>query len=875
MAGLAPLKTGETHPNLETFLSFIRLTSRRVGVSSEGDEMAKSGFGEAIWKDLRYGARLLRLNPGFAAVAVLSLALGIGANTAIFQLVDSIRLRTLPVKAPQELAILQIDDPHCCSGNFSSRYSSFTNPQWEQIRDHQQAFSSILAWSPERLNLAMGGEARYAEVIWISGDFFKTLGVNPFMGHLLSAADDQRGCGAPGADISYAFWQREYGGAPDALGKTLTLEGHPFEIVGITPPEFFGVEVGRRFDVVIPICSDPILHGENARLDVRRDWWLALMGRLKPGWTIDKATAELASISPGVFQETVPPNYNAQSAKYYAEYKVKAYPADSGFSRLRREYSSPLWMLLAIAGLVLIIACANLANLMLARASAREKEIAVRLAVGATRLRLMRQLLVESLLLAGLGTVFGALLAGGLSQFLVAFLSTEGDPLFVDLGTDWRILGFTAGLAVLTTVLFGLAPALRATRVAPGAVLKAAGRGMTAARERFGLRRILVVSQVALSLVLVVGALLFIRSLRNLETLNAGFQENGILVLNLDYTKLNIAQERRQLFNKEMRDRIAAIPGIETVSDARDVPVSGMSWNDMILSSGSDRKELGVTWMNRVSPGYFKTLSTPFLAGRDFDDHDTLTSPLVAIINESFAKKFLVGGNAVGQRFRVEAGAGEPEPFYEVVGLVGDTKYADLHDPIAPIAYFPDMQEKKPDQDDQIIVRSNSPLVSLISELKETIGKMDPKIDVDFHPFRATIEGSLLRDRLMATLSGFFGILAGLLAAIGLYGVISYSVARRRNEIGIRMALGAGRSDILRMVMVEAGIMLAVGAVIGTGLALALGQTAKSLLYGLHAYDPATITMAIGALAVVAAAASYLPAFRASRVDPMNALRDE
>ncbi len=837
--------------------------------------MANSGLGEALWKDLRYGARLLRVNPGFAAVAVLSLALGIGANTAIFQLVDAIRLRTLPVKNPQELAVVRIEDRSWSSGNFESRFSSLTNLQWEQIRDNQQAFSRIFAWSPDRLNLAVGGEARFAETIWVSGEFFSTLGVNPLMGRLLSPADDRRGCGGSGAVISYAFWQREYGGAVGALGKSLTLEGHPFEIVGITPPEFFGVEVGRKYDVAIPICSDPVVRGEESRLDVRRDYWLASMGRLKPGWTIAKATAQLETISPIVFQQTLPPSYNADGVKHYLAYKLGAFPADSGFSQLRRQYSTPLWMLLAIAGLVLVIACANLANLMLARASAREKEIALRLAVGATRGRLIRQLLVESLLLAGLGAAFGALLARGLSQFLIAFLSTEGDPLFVDLGTDWRVLGFTAGLAVLTTVLFGLAPAVRATGVSPGAVLKASGRGMTAARERFGLRRILVVSQVALSLVLVVGALLFVRSLRNLTTLNAGFQKDGILVVDVDFTKLHVAAERRQIFKKELREHIAAIAGVDAVTDTYDVPVSGNSWNQTILSGGSDRKELGNTLMNRVSPGYFKTLSTPFLAGRDFDDHDTLTSPRVAIVNESFVHKYLAAGNPVGQRFRIEGGVGEPEPLYEVVGIVKDTKYVDLHDEFSPIAYFPDLQEPKPDQGDQILVRSNSPLLGLISALKQTIGKVNPQIDIEFHTLRATIEGSLLRDRLMATLSGFFGILAGLLAAIGLYGVISYSVARRRNEIGIRMTLGAGRTDILRMVMGEAGILLAVGAAVGTGLALALGQTASSLLYGLHPYDAPTIAMAIAALAIVAAAASYLPAFRASRVDPMTALRDE
>jgi putative ABC transport system permease protein len=837
--------------------------------------MGGAGWGSALWKDLRYGVRLLRLNPGFAAVAILSLALGIGANTAIFQLVNAIRLRTLPVQNPQELAVVRIQDRSWASGNFSTRYSALTNPQWEQIRDHQQGFSKMLAWAPQRLNLAVGGEARYAEAIWVSGEFFNVLGVQPFVGRVLGPEDDYKGCGAASAVVSYSFWQREYGGAHDVLGKKLTLEGHPFSIVGVTPPEFFGVEVGRKYDVAIPICSEPIVQGEDSRLDRRNSWWLASLGRLKPGWTIAKATAQLETISPAVMRETVPHVYDADGVKHYTAYKLGAFPADSGFSQLRREYSTPLWMLLAIAGLVLVIACANLANLMLARASAREKEIAVRLAVGASRGRLIRQLLSESLLLAGLGAAFGALLARGLTTFLISFLSTQSDPLFVNLGTDWRVLGFTAGLAMTTCVLFGLAPAVRATGVAPGAVLKAAGRGLTAGRDRFGLRRMLVVAQVALSLVLLVGALLFVRSLRNLTTLDAGFQRDGILVLNVDFTSLKVSKDRRQAFKQEMRERLAAIPGVISVADTTNVPISGNTWNQLILEEGAERKNKGVSNIERISGGYFKTLNTPLLMGRDFDGHDTQGAPNVAIVNQSFAKKFLAAGNPVGQKFRIQEGVGHAEPYYEVVGVVKDTKYADLHDDFAPILYLPDLQTDTPDQGDQILIRSDAPLLGLMTGVKQTVAGINPEIVIDFYTLRTVIGDSLIRERLMATLSSFFGFLAALLATVGLYGVISYSVARRRNEIGIRMALGAGRTSIVRLIMGEAGLLLAIGVVVGAGLALALGKTASTLLFGLKFYDTMTMVIAIVTLSIVAAAASYLPAFRASRVDPMMALRDE
>jgi putative ABC transport system permease protein len=837
--------------------------------------MDGTGWGSALWKDLRYGARLLRLNPGFAAVAILSLALGIGANTAIFQLVNAIRLRSLPVQDPQGLAVVRLQDRSWASGNFTSRYSSLTNPQWEQIRDRQQGFSKMLAWSPQRLNLASGGEARYGEVIWVSGDFFNVLGVQPYVGRLLGPEDDRKGCGATSAVISYSFWQREYGGQRDILGKKLTLEGHPFSIIGITPPEFFGVEVGRNYEIAIPICSEPVIAGEDTKLDARRSWWLASLGRLKPGWTLAQATAQLETISPAVMKETLPPAYDADGVKHYLAYKLGAFPADSGFSQLRREYSTPLWMLLAIAGLVLVIACANLANLMLARASAREKEIAVRLAVGATRGRLIRQLLSESLLLAGMGAAFGALLARGLTTFLISFLSTQSDPLFVNLGTDWRVLGFTAGLAMTTCILFGLAPAVRATGVAPGAVLKAAGRGVTAGRDRFGLRRALVVAQVALSLVLLVGALLFVRSLRNLTTLDAGFQRDGILELDVDFSSLKVTKDRRTAFSQELRERVAAIPGVISAADTTNVPVSGNTWNQLVIGDGADRKVKGVTNIARISPGFFKTLGTPILMGRDFDGHDTASAPSVAIVNQSFVKEFLPSGSPIGQRFRLQEGVGEPEPYYEIVGVTKDAKYADLHDDFAPVMYMADLQSNSPGQFDQILIRSDAPLLGLMNGVKQTVAAVSPEIVIDFHVLSTNIRDSLIRERLMATLSSFFGLLAALLATVGLYGVISYSVARRRNEIGIRMALGAGRTSIVRLIMGEAGMLLAIGIVVGAGLALALGKTASSLLFGLKFYDTVTMVIAIATLSIVAAAASYLPAFRASRVDPMMALRDE
>ncbi len=826
---------------------------------------------ENLLQDARHGLRLLLLNPGFALVAILSLALGIGANTAIFQLLDAVRLRTLPVQHPEQLAIVKIGNFENGSGSFSSRYSHITNPQWEQIRAQQQGFSGIFAWSPDQMNLAHGGEIRMANVLWVSGDFFDVLGVKPEAGRLLNASDDRRGCSGA-AVLSDSFWRSEYGGSPSAIQKPVNLGGHPLDVIGVTPPAFFGVEVGRTFDIAIPICADPILRGEYSKLEGRTDWWLALMGRLKPGWTLERATAQLDAISPALFEATLPSRFQADDVKFYLAYRLKAFSAENGFSELRSDYSNPLWMLLAIAGLVLLIACANLANLMLARASAREKEIAVRLALGASRGRLIRQLLSESLLLAVSGAILGILLARALSGVLVAMISTQSDTMFLDLAPDYRVLGFTAALAVLTCVLFGFAPALRATKSSPASAMRASGRGLTANRERFGLRRILVVTQVALSLVLLVGALLFVGSLRNLMGVDAGFRQDGILIANLGFGSLKIPKERRVEYRRQLIEKIRAIPGVLGAAHARIRPLSGSGWNQMIYVDG---KKIAGSQLTSVTPGYFAALNTPLIAGRDFDSHDVLGGVKVAIVNEAFVKKFFTGQSPLGKRFAFEGDKGENPSVFQVAGVVKNTKYYELREDFKPIAFFPDSQGDRPNPSANIVVRADLPLSALIPAIKRTIAETSPDIDLNFHPFKTAILDGLLEERLMATLSGFFGALAAVLAVIGLYGVISYMVARRTNEIGIRMALGANGAGIVRLILREAMLLLAVGLVIGAALALAAARTAKSMLFGLKPYDPATLAFAVISLALVAVAASYIPARRAAGVDPMVALREE
>ena len=828
------------------------------------------------WQDFRYGARVLGRSPGFFAIAVLSLALGIGANTAIFQLVDAVRLRLLPVSHADQLAELRIaENEHCCSGNFSDRYPNLTYPQWEQIRIHQQAFSSMFAWGDQQFDLSNGGEVHYAEGLWVSGDYFRTLGVQPLAGRLLAGEDDRPGCGSPGVVASQAFAQRELGGIGPAIGRKITLEGHPVEIIGVTPARFFGMEVGRSFDVALPICAEPWINGEGSHLAQRNHWWLAVAGRLKPGWTVDRATAQAKAMSRAVFENTVPPNYRADTAKYYVDYKLNALPLGSGVSSLRDRYQQPLWLLLGIAGLVLLIACANLANLTLARGSTREREMAVRLAIGAGRGRLIRQLLSESLLLTAVGTAAGAILAQFLSRYMVAFLTTSDTPLTVDLGGDWRVFGFTASVAVLTCILFGLTPALRASRTTPVSAMRTSGRGLTADRSKFGLRRLLVVSQVALSLVLLIAALLFGGSMRNLLTLDPGFRADHLTITNVDMSRANVPVGRRAQFYRDLLARVRATPGVEQAATSSNLQLAGSYWNDAVEVPGKRRVENVYPWFNRVSGAYFRTMRIPLVSGRDFDDRDSPASTPVAIVNQEFGKIFYAGENPIGREFRILVGPNEPEQRFQVVGVVKNSKYGNMREKLKAIAYVCATQNKEPGLDTNLIVRSTAAPGVFTAALKGAMLEQAPGISLQFRIYETQIWESLLRDRLMATLSGFFGFLAVVLATVGLYGVISYMVARRRSEIGIRMALGANRSEVMSLILREAGLLLGVGLAIGTAASLAAGRTASSLLFGLKPTDPFTIAFSIVLLTLVALLASFLPALRASRLEPMLALREE
>jgi len=830
---------------------------------------------DSLFQDLRFGLRQLRLNPLFALVAVLSLALGVGANTAVFQLIDAIRLQQLPVLNPKDLALLDFPRNAQRSGNWSTRSARFTYALWDEIRHRQDSFSDIMAWSATRFNLAPAGEARYAEGLFVSATFFSLLGAQPELGRTFSAADDVLGCGSPGAVLSYAFWQREFSGDPSAVGRTVRLDGRQFPILGVTSPNFFGVEVGHRYDVAVPLCADPLFSEDGkGRIPMRRAWWLSIMGRLKPGWTIARANTRFATLAPGIMEATLPPSYIPEDAKKYLANKLIVSEGGTGVSNLRGWYENPLWMLLAATGLVLLIACANLAILLLARSSVRAREIAVRQAIGASRRRLLAQLLSESLLLAIFGAAIGAVLAQALSRGLIAFLSTPGSSVFVDLRLNWQLLGFMTAVGITTCLLFGLAPALRATSIAPIAAMRAGSRGLTDGREKFSLRRFLVVGQVSLSLVLLVGALLFVQSLQKLMRVDTGFRPEGIVSVDVDLRPGHYSKDRVPEIRRALLDKIRGLTGTISAAQVGWTPVSGSSWDENTWADGAKMPHVDC-YYNYAGPGYFSTMGTGFLAGRDFDERDRVGAPRVAIVNEEFTRKIFGSQNPVGLSFRVQAPAGKPDAVYQVVGLVRNTKYHDLREDFPPIAFVPPTQDSDPGLHASFVLRTNAPLRDVFRGSTAGIAEVHPALGIQFSVLTEQLKDSLQRDRLMAALAGAFAVLAGLLAVLGIYGVIAYMVTRRRNEIGVRVALGADRGRIVRLILREAALLLAIGLAVGAALALWAGRATSALLYGLKPYDPATLAGAIGLLAAVALTASYIPARRASRLEPMTALRED
>ena len=829
---------------------------------------------ETLQQDVRYGLRILRRTPGFTAVAVLSLALGIGANTAIFQIIDAVRLRALPVAQPEELVEVRIAKPRSRSGNFYSGYAELTNPQWEQLRARQEAFSGVLAWGPTRFNLAGGGEVRRAQGIYVSGSYFEVLGVPAARGRVFTGADDRRGCADVGVVISHAFWQREYGGDIAVVGRTIQLDGSAFDIIGVTPATFHGIEVGRSYDVAVPICAAGLIRPEAGLIEEAHVWWLSVVGRLRPDWTAERATAHLRAISPSLFQRTLSEWFDPEPAKAYLEFRLEAVPCTGGFSSFRETYGTPLWLLLALSGVVLLATCVNLANLMLARAGVREREIGARLATGATRWRVVRQLLTESALLSIVGVVIGVLAARALSSLLVALLGTGQDRLFVDIPVDWRLLGFAVAMIGTTTLAFGLTPALRATSVPVQKMLKSGGRGASLDHGRQGVQGALVVAQVALSMAMVGSAVLFALSLRNLVAFDTGHRVEGVLVAELSIGRQGIPDDRLPALNRALIDRLRSMPGVTSVARTAIVPMGGAAMSDMIRVDGGGAAAERETFFHRVGTGYFQTLGVPLVAGRDFDDRDRAGSKPVAIVNRTFALRLLSTGAALGRLFYMQVKPGTWIP-YEIVGMAEDAVYRDVREPVPPVAYLAVDQEDLVDREPVLLIHSRLPPDGLRSSVERTIVEVEPTIGVEFSALAETVRDRARRERLMATLSAAFGILAMALSAIGIYGVLSYLVVRRRKEIGVRLALGATRSGIVRMVASQLLGWLVVGLAAGGVLAVLAATAARSMLFGLAPTSPLPLVAAGTLLAASGTAAAIVPALRAARLHPTSALREE
>ena len=824
-----------------------------------------AGWLDGCAGDVRYALRGFRSAPGFTLVAIASLALGIGANTAIFSLINAVVLKSLPVKHPEELVSVTRDSVNI-----------FTNPLWEQIRDRQDMFDGVFAFGEADFNLADGGEMRPTDASWVSGDFFRTLGVRTVVGRPILRDDDRRGCGGV-VVLSHAFWQNAFAGDEKIIGRTLALDGHPFQIIGVAEPGFSGLEVGTYSSLYVPICAEAIIRGANSQLDHRGSWFLRVVGRPRGEQSMAQLRGRLAAIVPAIIAATIPEHWPPEGRANYARAKFGIEPAERGFSDLRHMYSKALYALMAIVAIVLLISCANVANLLLARATARQREIAVRLAIGADRRRVARQLVTESLLLSGAGAVVGVVLAAWGSRLLVSMLGRSDRIVSLDLSIDPRVLAFTIAVSVATGLLFGLAPVWRAGRVDPQAAMKAQGRGVVEGHTRVSLGKTLVVGQIALSLVLIAAAGLLLGSWRRLLTLNPGFRRDHVLLVNVDMRPARLPAAQRGIAYNEIVDRLRTIPGVRAASSAQVTPVGRSSWNDVMHVEGftARSEDDAVAWMNAVSSGYFSTLGIPVLAGRDFGLQDRPGAPRVAIVSQTTAQKFFHDSTPIGKTFRLEEGRNGLGQPIEIIGVVGDTKYQSLREATAPVVYFASRQDTTLGPGTYFVLRTDALPTTIIPSVKKAFAEINPRISLWFIPLERQLAESLTMTRTVATLAGFFGGLALLLAVIGLYGIMSYNVARRRSEIGIRIALGAARPRVIRMVLGEVGRMVIAGVLLGMLLALLAMRLISSFLYGLTPTDPRTIVVSGGVLLVVALLAAAKPAWRAAALDPVAALRDD
>ncbi|PYU55172.1 MAG: permease [Acidobacteria bacterium] len=850
-----------------------------VGLSEESSrEVWRWPSTEDFFMDIRYGLRTLARNPGFAAVAVLTLALGIGANAAIFSLMNALLLRTLPVNNPSQLVLFGEGKWGGIMDELPNRsWQLFSFPFYRQVQGDSSAFSDVTAISSmsSAPHGTIGDSAETEEIYahLVSGTFFSTLGVNPILGRTFGEDDDRIPGGSPVAVASYAWWKRRFGGAPSIIGEKMSIGSTVYTIIGVTPQEFFGTSVGESPDVWIPLSMEEVLPPGWKGLNDKMFQSLYIIARRRPELSIEQAQTNVNVL----FKQAALEMAGSQPAKKQLDgiqhAFIKLTPAASGLSRLRVQFSQPLRALMAAVGLVLLIACANIANLLLARATNRQREIAVRMSMGAGRWRVIRQLLTESFTLAMLGAVLGVALASWASKLLLVMVSGGPETIPVDVGLDSRVLVFVVLVSLATPLLFGMAPAWRAARVELNSSLK---QGRNIAAVNSPLARALVVGQVALSLVLLVGAGLFLRTLVNLTNVDMGFDKHNVLVFGIEPASVGYKEDSRltRLY-EEIERRVSAIPGVRAASFSFFTFNQG-AWSEDAWTPEESPEAKGNREVvyNKVGRGFFSAMGLKLLSGRTFDQQDSENSPKVAVINETMARLFFPNESPLGRRFRMDGPDAKPENDRIVVGVARDAKYMALKERPWPAAYLPYSQE--PGYLWNFEVRYSGDAGSTAPAVRQVIHDVDPRLPVTGAGTLAEqVDRSVVDQRLTAQLSSFFGLVAVFLACIGIYGLMSYAVVHRTNEIGIRVALGAQQGQVLRLIMRQGLVLAASGVAVGIALALIFTRLLRSLLFGVQPFDPVTFIGVAFLLTLIALAACYLPARRAMRVDPVVALRYE
>ncbi len=840
-----------------------------------------------FWNDIRYALRGLRQAPLFTAIAVLSLALGVGANTAIFTLLDQVMLRLLPVKQPGQLVLLTMVGSHYGSnwGNNSISY-----PMYKDFLDNNQAFSGMFCRFATSASMGVGNHAERVRGELVSGTYFPVLGVTASLGRIVTSADDKLPGGHPVVVLSNAFWRARFASDPAIVGRQITLNSHAYTVIGVAQPGFDGVELGSTATFFVPIMMKAQMTPFWDGLKDRRQRWVNAFGRLKPGMSIKTSKASLQPFMHSMLAMEVQQAAFRNASPFTRQEFLKCYidvlPGGQGRSYVREHLSTPLWLLFAITGAVLLMACANLANLLLARATTRQREVAIRLAVGAGRMRIIRQLLVESLLLSIFGALFGLGFAFAGDQALMSIYMSSDTDLKLSAIPDLRILLFTAAVALLTTILFGLVPAIQACRPAVASTLKNEAGSVVGGSGNVLLRKSLVTIQIALSLLLLIAAGLFLRTLDNLRDLGPGFSPQHLVAFNLDPGLSGYDTPKTKIFFQRLSDEIKAVPGVQTVGLANVRILEENEWDSSMTAEGFTPApgQGPEPYMNSISPGYFATLGVPVIAGRDFTQKDTQQikhgpepddwSPSTVIINRSFAKKYFYNRNPIGLHLGFGSDPGTKTDM-QIVGMVDDMRYTNLRDEIPVQAYVPYLAGRNVN-DMTVYFRTSIDPAQLMPIVRQKVASLDRNIPI--YSMRTTeqqISNSLRAERLIASLSVFFGLLATFLAVIGLYGVMAYTVSRRTREIGIRMALGAVEGNVIWLVMREVLTLLLIGVVVGLPLAIALSRVIQSQLYGLEPHDPLTLSSAVVLLAVVACLAGLIPALRASRINPIRALRYE